>query len=61
MIEHEEAPSLLEIRSWKEQCRLEDNLLTREEYLKKLKTVVTQLKAEYHLNLPKVTLPSVKL
>ncbi len=60
MIE-EESPSLLEVRSWKEQCRLEDQLLTREEYLKKLKTVVTQLKAEYHLNLPKVTFPSVKL
>lgn len=59
MIE-EESLSLLEVRSWKEQCRLEDQLLTREEYLKKLKTVVTQLKAEYHLNLPKVTLSSVK-
>lgn len=58
MTNYQEEPSLLEVRQWKEQCRLERMQLTDEQYLKKLKEVTAKLKAEYHLNCQTVT-PSV--
>jgi len=47
-----EDPSLLEVREWKEQCRIEDSQLTQTEYLEKLQQVAQTVEAQYHLNLP---------
>ena len=60
MNNYQEEPSLLEVRQWKEQCRLERMQLTDEEYLKKLKEVSARLKAEYHLNSPQTNPPLVE-
>ena len=57
MIKYQEEPSLLEVRQWREQCRLERRQLTDEEYLKKRKEVSARWKAEYPLHSPTVVLP----
>ncbi len=51
MIKYQEEPSLLEVREWKEQCRLERSQWTDEEYLKNLKEVADSLIKLYHIKL----------
>jgi hypothetical protein len=60
MTNYQEEPSLLEVRQWREHCRLERRQLTDEEYLKRLKEVSARLKAEYHLNSPTVMPSAIK-
>jgi len=60
MIKYQEEPSLLEVREWKEQCRLERSQWTDEEYLKNLKEVAESLINQYQIKLRPATLSSVK-
>ncbi len=53
MNSYPEAPSLLEVKEWKEQCRLEDSQLTQAEYLEKLQQIARMVETQYNLNLPK--------
>lgn len=51
----QEDRSLLEVREWKEQCRLEDDGLTAKSYLEKVHEIAEQIKARYHVHLQKVS------
>lgn len=59
MTNYQEEPSLLEVRDWKEQCRLERSQWTDEEYLRNLKEVAENLINQYHIKLRPATLSSV--
>lgn len=50
--------SLLEVREWKEQCRLEDQNLSMQEYIEKLQSVSDRMKAQYHIHLDRIHLSS---
>jgi hypothetical protein len=60
MTKYQEESSLLEVREWKEQCRLERSQWTDEEYLKNLKEVAASLINQYQIKLRPATLSSVK-
>jgi hypothetical protein len=60
MNNYQEERSLLEVREWKERCRLSNLHLTPEEYLSKLKQIAEEVKAKYHFNLPQMNLPLVE-
>jgi hypothetical protein len=47
----EEPKSLLEVREWKEKCRIEDEHLTHNEYMKRVKEVAVRLLQKYNLKL----------
>jgi len=51
-----EERSLLEVRKWKEQCRLEDQNLSPKEYLKKLRAISEKIKAQHNICLERVFL-----
>ncbi|HAO22139.1 MAG: hypothetical protein BWK80_40305 [Desulfobacteraceae bacterium IS3] len=52
---YQEPKSLLEVREWKEQCRLENKGLTAKEYLEKIKTIAAGIKSKYNIRLQKYT------
>ncbi|EDN68311.1 hypothetical protein BGP_5142 [Beggiatoa sp. PS] len=52
MNKYQEAPSLLEVRQWKEQCNQENSQLTQTEYLEKLRQIAQMIDTQYYLNLP---------
>lgn len=58
MIENNEDRSLLEVREWKEKCRVEDENLSPQEYLKKLNIAANKLKNRYNIHLQKISLIS---
>ncbi|OQW86384.1 MAG: hypothetical protein BWK78_10115 [Thiotrichaceae bacterium IS1] len=60
MTKYQEESSLLEVREWKEQCRLERSQWTDEEYLKNLKEVADSLIKLYHIKLRPATLSSAR-
>ncbi len=51
----QEERSLLEVREWKEQCRLQDDGLPVSRYLEKVHVIAEEMKARYHIRLPKIS------
>jgi len=51
MIKDKEPKSLLEVREWKEKCRLHDRHLPHSEYIKRVKEITEQLMQNYKVNL----------
>lgn len=58
MVENNEDRSVLEVREWKEKCRVEDENLSPKEYLEKLNIVMNKLKSKYNIHLQKISLIS---
>ena len=54
MINFKEDKSLLEVRGWKEECRIDDENLSPKEYLEKLKKIAEKMKGKYNIHLQKV-------
>ena len=50
----QEDRSLLEVRTWKNQCQQEDDRLSPREYLEKMQRIAEQIKLTYHIKLQKV-------
>jgi hypothetical protein len=50
---YQESKSLLEVREWKEQCRLENKGLTAKEYIEKVKAIAASIKSKYNIRLRK--------
>jgi len=50
---YKEPKSMLEVREWREQCRIEDAGLTAKEYLEKIKTIAAGIKSKYNIKLQK--------
>jgi len=46
-----EPKSLLEVREWKEKCRIEDEHLTTDEYIRKVKENTNRLLNKYSLKI----------
>jgi len=55
MDKYKEPKSLLEVREWKERCRIEYAGLTPTEYLEKIKATAASIKSKYNIKLQKYT------
>jgi hypothetical protein len=51
MNKDKEPKSLLEVREWKEKCRLRDEHLTHDEYIRRIKENTDRLLQNYNLKL----------
>jgi hypothetical protein len=51
MNKDKEPKSLSEVREWKEKCRSEDEHLTHDEYIRRIKESTDQLLQKYNLKL----------
>jgi len=52
---YKEPKSMLEVREWKEQCRIEFAGLTAKEYIEKLKATAASFESKYNIRLRKYT------
>ncbi len=55
MNDDDEPKSLLEVREWKERCRIEYAGLTPTEYLEKIKATAASFESKYNIRLQKYT------
>ena len=55
---YKEPKSMLEVREWREQCRIEDAGLTTKEYLEKIRAIAASFELKYNIRLQKYMPPS---